>query len=196
MKPYSLSERAGFYSKRFPKWPPLRCDGRWIDGMWIMGNNYTVKGGYGSYPHTYLKRITSLFPDAENILHLFSGWLPKGNYIRFDRHPDSDVVGDAHELSARFVPCSFDLIYADPPYSVEDCEHYGCAMVNRNRVLAECVKILQPGGFIVWLDQVLPMFRKSELEMCGVIGMVKSTNHRFRVVTIFKKHTSPRLALA
>ena len=31
------------------------------------------------------------------------------------------------------------------------------------------------------------MFRKTELKMCGVIGMVKSTNHRFRVVTLFRK---------
>jgi hypothetical protein len=60
-------------------------------------------------------------------------------------------------------------------------------MVNRNKVLSECVKVLEPSGFIVWLDQVLPMFRKTELKMCGVIGMVKSTNHRFRVVTLFRK---------
>ncbi len=60
-------------------------------------------------------------------------------------------------------------------------------MVNRNRVLKECSKIVEPGRFIAWLDQVLPMFRKAELHMCGVIGVVKSTNHRFRVVTLFEK---------
>lgn len=182
----TLKDRAQFYSKKFPKWPPLRVDDRWIDGMWIMGNNYRNSGYYGAYPHTYLERVSSLFPDAERVLHLFSGSMPKGNYVRFDMHVDADVKGDAHKLSEHFIG-DFDLIYADPPYSVEDCEHYGCAMVNRNTVLSECVKVLRPGGFIVWLDQVLPMFRKDELEMCGVIGMVKSTNHRFRVVTIFRK---------
>jgi hypothetical protein len=35
------------------------------------------------------------------------------------------------------------------------------------------------------------MFRKKELHMCGVIGMVKSTNHRFRVVTIFERVQLP-----
>jgi hypothetical protein len=187
MKQYTLSERAQFYSKKHPAWPPLRSDDRWLDGMWIMGNIYRTSGYYGAYPHTYLERISSLFPDAERVLHLFSGSLPPGNYVRFDRSPTAEVSGDAHILSAYFPGRTFDLVYADPPYSVEDCNHYGCAMVNRNRVLKECSKIVEPGGFIVWLDQVLPMFRKAELHMCGVIGMVKSTNHRFRVTTIFRR---------
>lgn len=184
----TLADRARFYSEKFPDWPPLRVDDRWLDGMWIMGNNYRTSGYYGAYPHTYLDRVSSLFPDAQRILHLFSGSLVPGLYTRFDRLPEhADVVGDAEQLSTCFPDRKFDLIYADPPYSVEDCEHYGCAMVNRNKVVAECAKVLEPGGFLVWLDQVLPMFRKVELHMCGVIGMVKSTNHRFRVVTIFQR---------
>lgn len=188
MKNYTLKDRAKFYSNTFQKWPPLRVDDRWIDGMWIMGNNYKTSGFYGAYPHTYLKRIMSLFPDAENVLHLFAGSLEKGNYVRFDIKNDyADVCGDAHKLSSYFKDKKFDLILADPPYSIEDCEHYGCSMVKRNVVLKECYKILDDNGYIVWLDQVLPMFRKDELNMVGVIGMVKSTNHRFRVITIFKK---------
>ena len=192
MKQYTLKERAQFYSQAHPKWPPLQADDRWVSGMWILGNNYRTSGYYGAYPHTYLERIGSLFPDAERVLHLFSGSLPPGNYVRFDRpSKGADVTGDAHNLSAYFKSRRFDLVYADPPYSVEDCDHYGCAMVNRSTVLQECAKIVEPGGFIVWLDQVLPMFRKKELYMCGVIGVVKSTNHRFRVVTIFERVQLP-----
>ena len=51
------------------------------------------------------------------------------------------------------------------------------------RALQRCV----PGTHIVWLDQVLPMYRKDAFAIEGVIGMVKSTNHRFRVVTIFRR---------
>ena len=43
----------------------------------------------------------------------------------------------------------------------------------------------------MWLDQVLPMFRKDEWAIEAVIGMVKSTNHRFRVVTIFRRLGAP-----
>lgn len=187
-KKLTLKDRANFYSEKFPKFPPLRVDDRWIDGMWIMGNNYHTSGYYGAYPHGYLNRITSLFPDCKKVLHLFAGSLVKGDYTRFDIKPEfADVVGDASKLSSYFNKKTFDLIYADPPYSVEDCEHYGTCMINRNKVLKECVSILKVGGFIVWLDQVLPMFRKDELQMIGVIGMVKSTNHRFRVITIFQR---------
>lgn len=187
MKNYSLKERSEFYSKAFPSWPPLRADGRWIDGVWLLGNDYKNQTRfYGAYPPAYLKRMASLFPDAKSVLHLFSGSLPASpKYVRFDMR-NADVIGDAHHLSSYFKR-KFDLIYCDPPYSVEDCDHYQCSMVKRNVILRECVKVMQRGGFIVWLDQVLPMFKKSELLMCGVIGVVRSTNHRFRVATIFKK---------
>ena len=51
------------------------------------------------------------------------------------------------------------------------------------RALARC----EPGTHVVWLDQVLPMYRKDEWDIRAVIGMVKSTNHRFRVVTVFER---------
>ena len=90
-------------------------------------------------------------------------------------------------MASYFKPAQFGLILSDPPYSYEDAEHYGTVMIARNKVLAECVTILQPGGFLVWLDQALPMFRKRELEMCGAIGVVRSTNHRFRIASFFPK---------
>ena len=81
----------------------------------------------------------------------------------------------------------FDLILADPPYSIEDSEHYSPTMVKRNKVMKALGKKAKGGTHVVWLDQVLPMYRKDEWKLVGIIGMVKSTNHRFRVVTIFEK---------
>ena len=43
------------------------------------------------------------------------------------------------------------------------------------------------GAHVVWLDQVLPMYRKSCFDQEAVIGMWKSTNHRFRGITIFRR---------
>ncbi len=189
MKNLDLISRAKLYSDAFPDWPPLRADDRWIDGMWVLGQNYKGSGFYGSYPPNYLKRVTALFPDAERVLHLFSGSLPKGDYTRFDinKDLDTDYYGDANELSSIFKPNTFDLIYADPPYSGEDANRYGTSMISRNKVVKECAKVLDVGGYLVWLDQMLPMFRKDSLHLCGVIGLVRSTNHRFRVCSIFKK---------
>lgn len=187
MQNKTLVERAELYHQAFPNYPPLRADQRWIDGMWIMGNNYRGTGFYGSYPPQYLARMNSMFPDAEQVLHLFSGSLPKGNYVRLDNRQDADVHGEANQLSTLFSPETFDLIFADPPYSIEDAEHYGAPMINRNEVLKQCAIVLKPEGYVVWLDQVLPMFSKQNLHLCGVIGVVRSTNHRFRVASIFKK---------
>jgi hypothetical protein len=195
MKPLSLQQRCDLYGSTFP-WPPPRTnhdetvwlDGnRWISGIWVLGNDYRGSGYYGAYPPNYLKRVLALFPDAAKVLHLFSGSLPPGNYVRFDLNGQGDVAGDAHDLASYFRPNQFDLVLADPPYSSEDAENYGSPLIKRNRVLAECVKVLQPGGFVVWLDQVLPMFRKCELHLCGAIGIVRSTNHRFRVASFFRK---------
>jgi hypothetical protein len=187
--PLTLTQRASLYSLQFPEYPPLRADKRWIDGVWFLGNDYRGSGYYGSYPPGYLKRTMALFPDARTILHVFSGSLPQGPYVRFDINPNlrPDIVGDAHTLSEYYTHGSFDLIFADPPYSDEDSNRYGTTMINRNRVLSECAKLLSPKGHIVWLDQVLPMYRKSELHHVGAIAIVRSTNHRFRMVSIFER---------
>ena len=214
MKPHSMQDRALFYADALgKKWPAsvptVGADGR-LQGIWLLGNDYRSKTGYyGSYPPAYLTRATALFPDAERVLHLFSGSLPKSDdYTRFDLREDvdCDVRGDAHQLAACFPGRKFDIIYADPPYTGEDAAAYGTPMVNRNTVIRQVYEILEPGGFLVWLDMVLPMYRKVELEMAGVIavahplqpaeldlevagvvGIVRSTNHRFRCVTIFRR---------
>ena len=95
------------------------------------------------------------------------------------------VAEDAQKLSA--VPLeSYDLVLADPPYSVEDAERYRTTMVKRNIVLS-ALRRVAPGTHVVWLDQVLPMYRKDAFAIEAVIEMVKSTNHRFRVVTVFHR---------
>ncbi len=165
-------------------------DGRCV-GTWIMGQNYRVKSAYfGGYPAGYLRRVKALFPDKKNVLHLFSGKVDTetipGATVDINAANAPDFVDDAQTLE--LVPLEeFDLVMADPPYSVEDAEHYQTTMVKRNKVMAALGGRLRPGSHVVWLDQVLPMYRKDQFQIEAVIGMVKSTNHRFRVVTIFCK---------
>jgi len=189
-----LEERAEAYNKAFKKWPAshLHTQGNFIVGVWMIGNCYrNASNLYGAYPHGYLKRIMSMFPDLQKTIHLFSGSLTSDDVkgIRVDINPkmDPDYVIDAHKLSEHFSKNSFDGIFADPAYSNEDSLRYGTPMINRNRVLKECVKILQPGGFLVWLDQVYPMYRKDELKLVGTIGLIRSTNHRVRFVFIYQR---------
>lgn len=187
-----LKERIDNYVRetKYPRSLFVSEDNRLV-GTWIMGNNYKVKSGYyGGYPAGYLKRIKALFPDKTSILHIFSGKVDTdilpGKTVDLDPNANPDYVDDAQSLES--VPIEeFDLICADPPYSIEDSEHYMPTMVKRNKVMKALGKRAKSGTHVVWLDQVLPMYRKDEWSVVGVIGMVKSTNHRFRVITIFEK---------
>lgn len=188
----TLQERIDNYVKEtgFPRSLFISEDGR-IVGTWIMGNNYRVKSKYyGGYPAGYLRRIKALFPDKQKVLHLFSGHVDTvtlpGDTVDIHPHLNPTFVDDAHTLTK--VPVEhYDLTCGDPPYSVEDCNHYKCTMVKRNVVLKSLGARLPSGAHVCWLDQVLPMYRKDQFAIDGVIGVVKSTNHRFRVVTIFRK---------
>jgi hypothetical protein len=187
----NLEDRIDNYIKetKFPKSLFLSEDGR-IVGTWIMGNAYGVKSGYyGGYPAGYLKRIRALFPDKKNPLHIFSGRVDQsawsGDTVDLNEDVEPTFLDDVQSLEN--VPLqNYDIILADPPYSVEDSEHYKPTMVKRNKVMKALSRV-KPGTHIVWLDQVLPMYRKDTWKMIGVIGMVKSTNHRFRVITIFER---------
>jgi hypothetical protein len=174
---------------KFPRSLFISEDGR-VVGTWIMGNDYRVQTGYyGGYPAGYLRRVRSMFPDKRRVLHLFSGKVDlsalPGDTVDINPDLGPTYVDDAQRLEA--VPIdTYDLVLADPPYSIEDCERYQTSMVKRN-VVMQALGRCAPGTHVVWLDQVLPMYRKDTWAIDAVIGMVKSTNHRFRVVTIFRR---------
>jgi hypothetical protein len=185
------AERVKHYAEAsgYPQGLFVGDDGR-IAGSWIMGQNYTVKSGlYGGYPHGYLRRIAALFPDKSSILHLFSGMVDQsvlpGKTVDINPARNPDYLDDAQSLEQ--VPLeTFDLILADPPYSHEDAEKYGVTLIKANKVM-KALERVKPGTHIVWLDQRLPMYRKECFRTIGYIGMVKSTNHRFRCITIFER---------
>lgn len=187
----NLQDRIDNYARetKFPRSLFISEDER-IVGTWIMGNDYRVQTGYyGGYPAGYLRRVKALFPDKRRVLHVFSGkvdlaTLP-GDTVDINASLAPTFVDDAQTLER--VPLDqYDLILADPPYSVDDAERYQTTMIKRNTVMRALQRVSE-GTHIVWLDQVLPMYRKDTFAIDAVIGMVKSTNHRFRVVTIFRR---------
>ena len=192
-EPLTLAERIDSYNARmpYPRSLFLAGDGR-IVGTWIMGNDYRATSDvYGSYPHGSLKRVKALFPDKTSALHLFSGLVDQtawpGDTLDIRSEVNPTYLCDAQQ-SLRGVPLdSYDIVLADPPYSVEDAERYRTTMVKRNRIMRRLAECCRPGTHVVWLDQVFPMYRRTEWSVVGVIGMVKSTNHRFRVITIFER---------
>lgn len=187
-----LLDRANNYNSKsgFPESLFIAGDGR-IVGMWIMGNDYRIRSNYyGGYPNTYLRRIKLLFPDKQRVLHMFSGkvdtdQLP-GDTVDLLPELNPTFVDDCQELTQ--VPLEqYDLLLCDPPYSQEDADHYGTTMVTRNKIFKTLGKRLTPETHVVWLDQFRPMYRKDQFQLEGMIGVSRSTNHRYRCIEIFRK---------
>ena len=104
-----------------------------------MGSNYRVKSFYyGEYPHSYLDRIKALSSDKRSVLHVFNCQVDletmPGDTIDINADLNPTYVDDAQILDK--LPVSeYDLILADPPYSVEDAKHYGTPMISGNNVM-------------------------------------------------------------
>lgn len=186
---------------------PLLEENGMIAGFWLVGNSYRNQSKmFGAYPPSYLKRIQLLFPEEFEkgwILHLFSGTIQGSErQITFDVRSEMkpDFVGNAEdidkiyfqEMVGRMAGNSelwegFDLILADPPYD-DNHLRYNTAPVNKKKVIKKCVSILKPGGHLVWLDTIQPIWAKADgWKLRGTIGLLQSTNHKVRVISILKK---------
>lgn len=195
----TIADRAAAYSRTFPDRPPLQVvqegGADVLYGTWLCGNDYRTRSAlYGAYPHGYLERVMALFPAGGHVLHAFAGALPPGPYRRLDL---VDRVGapdplfhcaSVYDAATVFADLPlFDLVIADPPYSKDDAEQYGTPSVNRGRATRALAAATRVGGHLVWLDTTWPMFRKAEWRTVGRIALIRSTNHRVRLVSIFER---------
>lgn len=192
----TIADRIVAFSQAYPKWPaswPHLVNERGRDVLyatWLIGNDYrNASKFYGSYPPGYLQRAMALFPEPQQrVLHVFSGSLPKGPYRRCDIRQPAELRCSVYDLPGYFlVGEECDLVLADPPYSAADAAKYETGMVDRRRAMAALAQVTRVGGHLVWLDTVWPMHRKAEWLTVGRIAIVRSTNHRVRMATIFKR---------
>jgi hypothetical protein len=124
------------------------------------------------------------------VLHLFAGKVDQAAFPgdTLDIRPELEPTYCIDAESCDGVPLAgYDFVLADPPCSESDAERYGTIMVNRNKVVATLAAGLSSGAYVAWLDQVYPMFSKAVLKPEAVIGIVGSTNHRFQVLTVFRR---------
>lgn len=203
VRAFSLSKRAEFYRRRFPRYPQMWVSGGWLMGVWVIGNLYgradpTI---YGGFPGNFLKRVLTLFPDRERRLDLFAGHTPaESGSVRVDRDATRrpTVVADAG-LVLPFADGAFDFVLADPPYSAADATQYGFPMIDRRKVMHETRRVVATGGWLAWLDTVRPMYRRQDWTQVGAVGVLVSTNTRVRLLSLFVAQptvvTQPRLDL-
>ena len=159
---------------------------------WFLGQNYkNATAYYGAYPPMYWKRIQTFVRPDDKIVHLFSGSLTPGEYIRVDMDSamNPDVCCRTEEVGNHIAHNSIDIVFADPPYTQADSNiGYKGNFPNKKKTISAVYEILKPGGLLFWLDTCLPMFRKTEFELVGVITILISTNHRVRLVSVFRKN--------
>ena len=198
----TLADRVAAFKAVFSKWAAswpwlVREQGRDVlYAVWVLGNDYRTRSTfYGAYPHGYLPRVMALFPDVPPLddragrlttLHVFSGSLPAGPYVRCDSHQPAECSCSVYDLTPD-RDGTYDLVLADPPYSSADAEKYGTPMVARRRALAALARVTRVGGHLVWLDTAWPMHRKTEWVTVGRILIQRSTNHRVRLCSIFER---------
>lgn len=196
MKPLTLTQRAELFNTAHPELCPLvvshQAGKPFLFGHWFVGGG-NISTFYGSYQVEYLKRMDVIFADCKGkreFVHLFAGSIPMSPDYTVVGLPDGDYKPefscDAHELSSR-LPFRPALIMADPPYEEAAAGRYAICNINRPQVVAECARILRPGGYLVWLDQALPVFENSKLRWVGLISYIRSTGNRYRAVAIFHK---------
>lgn len=170
-----------------------------IHGTVYLGNNYSKQNDYyGGYQGNYLKRIRNIFPDKQNILHLYAGQAVVDDLygIKADINPQNEdtMYADARSLSKYFQQ-EFDLIVADPPYGTDRLKEYqnlyNCPAENLNikKVFREMYKVTKPNAHIVWLDWARPFYRNIEWKEAGAILYRGSTGHKDRSISIYERQS-------
>jgi len=162
----------------------------WCYGVWYCGTSFVKTKLYGQYPPTFLKRAMALFPDAKSVLHAPSGSLadlPAG-HVTMDMHVDDVrkpmVVGDCGNMP--FEDGSIDLVLSDPPYSEEDSRLYGCAKFPEKKFMAECRRVLKPGGHLGFLAYHYPSYCRDQWRLRGLFAVVTGFSRRTRMFSVFE----------
>lgn len=179
------------YHKTFNKYPECLMEsvGR-VYGVWMVGNYFKRKEGYyGEYPPSYIKRVKALFPGRSPTLHVFGGTVPNNDLEHtVDLNPSLNptFLGKAEDVGQLVGDNKYPLIMADPPYTKEDAKKYGYKMPNNRLVLRAIREVSTDDGVLVWLDTKVPIFRKLDWSLLGMIMLFTGTNRAIRAISIFK----------
>lgn len=113
---------------------------------------------YGQYPRGFIRKMLPwLRCRRDQVLHLCSGCLPRGEGIRVDIRPDArpDVVADVTDLP--IASDSVAAVMCDPPYSPDYARRlYGVAYPRPSAVLAEAGRVVRPGGVVCFVHYITP----------------------------------------
>lgn len=158
----------------------------WIHGTWYCGTKSKAASYWGQFPGNLLARFQVMFP-TERLLHLCSGHTYIDGAVNLDIMPTPAVDVQADAAALPFRDDSFAVVLIDPPYSTEDSQRYGVRrLISTVGTLREAHRVLVPGGYLVWLDERYPSFRRAQWEMMGLVGVVTGFERRSRLLSFFR----------
>lgn len=184
LSPEAITKRV--YDKyRYTHW-----ENGWLYGVWYCGTSFQKAIYYGQFPSTFVKRVTTAFPPASvRFLHLCCGRCHIDGAVNVDMMPlpEVDIVGNA-EGPLPLGDKTFDVVLIDPPYSEEDSKKYGVPrLVKAGKVMKEAGRLLDDGGWLLWLDEKYPSYRRKEWALTGLIGIVTGFERRSRILSMFRR---------
>lgn len=113
---------------------------------------------YGQYPSSFIGKILPWLNCQRNqIVHVCSGCLPRGEGIRVDIRPEAkpDILADGRALP--FADGSIAAVLADPPYHPHYArELYGVEYPRPSHLLREAARVVRPGGRIGFVHYITP----------------------------------------
>lgn len=168
-------------------YPPTIYSRKWIYGLWYCGTSWQKAVYWGQYPSTFVKRVMAMVGSAR-LLHLCCGRCRIPGAVNVDNQllPEVNVLADVEDLP--FKRESFDVVLIDPPYSEADAQRYKQKRLLRaSKVLQECHRVLMPGGYVFWLDERYPSYRRTNWKLVGLVGIVTGFERRTRVLSILMK---------
>lgn len=149
------------------------------------------KGGMPLYAEEWLFDVARdiLGKEELDILQLFCGRNKYGTRVDIKDEVNPDLIGDAHKLSTFLPQHTYDVVFADPPYSTEEARDiYGTPKLNYMAWTREADKYLESGGLlVVYHKYIMPNPNPEKYVVAKRVFIGNRTYHLPRAVIFFQK---------
>ncbi len=143
----------------------------------------------GGYPTRFLGRAFDILGVTEprSVLHVCSGSMKLGMCVDIRPHLRPSIVADCRRLP--FRDDTFEWIMADPPYSREYAENLystGSVYPDPHALMAECLRVLKPGGKLGFMHHIVPKFSRPG-RLLKVYTITQGPGYNVRAWTVMTK---------
>ena len=171
-----------------------------ITDIWFLARAKLKDGRkyYGAYLGGFPERARALLgvTISQPVLHVCGGMArhypyaagfgPNDKTLDLDPACEPDYLQDARTT----LPAGFDAMLIDPPYSVQDSEHYSAAggsaaYPTPNELVRNALNALNIGQRVGIIHYMLPQAKNARFVAC--VGVVCGFNNRIRVYSVWEK---------